>query len=211
MKLTKSLKVVLVGVMAATGLAIGGVAMTAGATSTTYYACLASAGTLSHVGTTKPTTAKCPPPNKIISWNSTGPAGRTGPQGPGTPQLSKAQIAQMQWWKDPARSTTYAVGAYPIAAAFDGTNIWVANYLGGSVSKIVVATGVVTTPVTGHGRPIAIIFDGTHLWAADHTSNSITELSTTGAVLHTITGFNVQLAWLSTGPRCGLPTPERTR
>ena len=68
MKLSKSLKVVLVGVMAATGLAIGGVAITAGATSTTYYACLASTGTLSHVGTTKPTTSVCKAPSKIISW-----------------------------------------------------------------------------------------------------------------------------------------------
>jgi Collagen triple helix repeat (20 copies) len=88
MKLTKSLKGVLVGVMAATGLTIGGMAITAGASSTAYYACLASAGTLSHVGTTKPATAQCHSPSKIISWNSQGAAGvpgsngATGPQGP---------------------------------------------------------------------------------------------------------------------------------
>ena len=103
-KLTKSLKVVLVGVVVATGLAIGGVAINAGATSTTYYACLASAGTLSHVGTTKPTTTVCKASSKIISWNSQGAAGLQGPagatgstgaQGPqGSPGYTNYDLAQ---------------------------------------------------------------------------------------------------------------------
>ena len=172
MKFTKSLKVILVGIMAGTGLAIGGVAITAAATSTTYYACLASAGTLSHVGTTKPSTTLCKSPSKIISWNSTGPAGPAGPQGPGSPQLSKAEIAQQQWWKDPARSATYTVGNGPVAAAFDGTNIWVTNLNDGTVSKVVVATGVVTTPLAGLSGPAGIVFDGTNLWVAESGNNS---------------------------------------
>jgi Phage Tail Collar Domain len=81
MRLTNSLKVVLVGGVVATGLAIGGVAINAGATSTTYYACLASAGTLSHVGTTKPSTTVCKSPSKVISWDSQGPVGPQGPAG----------------------------------------------------------------------------------------------------------------------------------
>lgn len=81
MKLGKSIKVVLVSVMAATGLTIGGMAITAGATSTIYYACLASAGTLSHVGTTKPSTAVCKSPSKVISWDSQGAVGPQGPAG----------------------------------------------------------------------------------------------------------------------------------
>ena len=104
MKLTKSLKVIVTAVMVAAGLAIGGVAINAGATSTTYYACLASAGTLSHVGTTKPSTTVCKSPSTVISWDSQGavglqgPAGATGPTGAqglqGAPGYTNYDLAQ---------------------------------------------------------------------------------------------------------------------
>lgn len=55
----------------------------ASGTNTVYYACLSSTGTLSHVGTTKPTTTICKTPSKVISWNSQGPTGPKGPAGPG--------------------------------------------------------------------------------------------------------------------------------
>ena len=85
MQLTQPLKVVLVGVVAATGLAVGGVTIDAGATSTTYFACLTTAGTLIHVETTKPSATACKSPSKIISWSSqgaVGPQGATGAAGP---------------------------------------------------------------------------------------------------------------------------------
>lgn len=55
----------------------------ASGTNTVYYACLSSTGTLSHVGTTKPTATVCKAPSKVISWNSQGPTGPKGPAGPG--------------------------------------------------------------------------------------------------------------------------------
>ena len=62
------------------GSATYGAVELAGATGTNivYYACLSSTGTLSHVGTTKPTTTICPAPSKVIFWNSQGPAGKNG-------------------------------------------------------------------------------------------------------------------------------------
>ena len=65
------------------GTATYGAVEMAGATGTTtvYYACLSSTGTLSHVGTTKPTTTICKTPSKVISWNSQGPAGPKGVPG----------------------------------------------------------------------------------------------------------------------------------
>jgi len=123
MKLDKPRKLVLLGILAATGLAVTSVTIEAGATGATtmYYACLAPAGTLSHVGTTKPTTTACKAPSKVISWNSVGPAGpagAVGPAGPGSPQLSKTEIATQQWWKDPARGADYTVGSIPLGLTF---------------------------------------------------------------------------------------------
>ena len=93
-------------------MSVAAVAVDAGATGTTntYCACLASTGTLSHVGTTKPSATECKSPSKVISWNSQGgigpqgpagatggqgPAGATGPQGPaGATGITGAQGTQ---------------------------------------------------------------------------------------------------------------------
>jgi len=64
---------IVIGALLAGGLAFG-VAASATTPSTTYYACLAG-GSLSKVGTVKPT---CTLPAKLISWNSTGPQGPPG-------------------------------------------------------------------------------------------------------------------------------------
>ncbi len=91
MKLTKSLKVVVVTAVASATIAVGAAAaMTAGASGsgTTYYACLGS-GKLKSVGTTAPT---CSGSATQISWNSAGPTGATGPQGvPGATNYDLAQ------------------------------------------------------------------------------------------------------------------------
>jgi YVTN family beta-propeller protein len=144
--------------------------------------------------------------NKVPTSNPTlwsvmaarGSIGAAGPQGPGTPQLSKANIAKLRWDQDPARGRTVNVGNSPTSDAFDGTNIWVSNFAAGTLSKIVVATGTMTTPTTGLSFPAGIAFDGTNLWVANAGTNSVTEVRPSdGAVLHTVTGFSdpVQVAF----------------
>lgn len=90
MKTAKALRFVVVAAIAVPALAVGGFAVNVAAsgTTTTYYACLSSTGTLSQVGTTKPTKAVCKAPSTVISWNSqgpTGPAGATGATGAAGP------------------------------------------------------------------------------------------------------------------------------
>jgi YVTN family beta-propeller protein len=139
--------------------------------------------------------------NKVPSSNPTywavlaakGATGATGPQGPGTPQLSKANIGKLRWDLDPARGGTVTVGNGPEYAAFDGTNIWVTNFTDGTLSKIVVATGAVSTPTTGLSQPVGIAFDGTNLWVANsgNNNNTVSEVRPSdGAVLNTVGGFN---------------------
>ena len=76
-----------------------------------------------------------------------------------------------------------AVGANPIALAFDGSSLWVANYVGNSVMKINPATGVVGTAITVGAYPTALAFDGSSIWVANYSGNSVQKINpTTGAV-----------------------------
>jgi YVTN family beta-propeller protein len=135
------------------------------------------------------------PSSNPTSWAVLAAKGATGPQGPGTPQLSKANIAKLRWDLDPARGRTVTVGNTPQYAAFDGTNIWVTNVGDNTLSKIVVATGAVSTPTTGLNEPGGIAFDGTNLWVADYGNNTVSEVRPSdGAVLHTVFGFNQPLS-----------------
>jgi len=74
----KSIRMAVAALAVAVAAAAGVVAVQAGAagTTTTYYACLTTTGTLNHVGTTAPTT--CATTSRVISWNSVGPRGLAG-------------------------------------------------------------------------------------------------------------------------------------
>jgi YVTN family beta-propeller protein len=131
------------------------------------------------------------PTSSPTFWSVMAARGATGAQGPGSPQLSKANIAKLRWDQDPARGQTVTVGSGPQLDAFDGTNIWVGNISAGTLSKIVAATGAVTTPTTGLNEPEGIAFDGTNLWVANFGNNTVSEVRPSdGAVLHTVAGFN---------------------
>jgi DNA-binding beta-propeller fold protein YncE len=76
---------------------------------------------------------------------------------------------------DPAtgqEQVSYNTGGGPRALAFDGTNMWAANYAEGTLAKIDRDTGtVVTYPVAAH--PVGIAFDGTNLWVSHYTTPGI--------------------------------------
>jgi hypothetical protein len=65
---------------------------------------------------------------------ATGPAGPTGLQGPAGPaggvSLIQSKAALLQWYRQ-----DFAVGSGPSGVAFDGANIWVANFGSNTVSK----------------------------------------------------------------------------
>src|SRR5207253_1011537 len=74
------------------------------------------------------------------SQGPSGPQGPVGPAGatgaPGGPSLNALKAAFKQWYRQ-----DFAVGSNPTAIAFDGVNIWVANYSSGTVTKLLAATG----------------------------------------------------------------------
>src|SRR5678816_1872200 len=50
------------------------------------------------------------------------------------------QIAALHWY-DANLTTTFRVGNGPLGMAFDGTNLWIANFNGDNVTKLQPSTG----------------------------------------------------------------------
>jgi hypothetical protein len=65
------------------------------------------------------------------------------------------------------RDPEIGVGIVPIALAFDGTNVWVANGGDNTVQKIPVLTGIPGPPITVGRFPAALVFDGSSIWVAN--------------------------------------------
>jgi hypothetical protein len=61
---------------------------------------------------------------------------------------------------------------------FDGSNIWVANHAGNSVTKLLASTGAVVRTYGLEGA-YAVAFDGTDIWVANEGDNSVTKISAT--------------------------------
>jgi YVTN family beta-propeller protein len=98
------------------------------------------------------------------------------------------QIATLRWDQVTGGAGPYAVGTNPRALAFDGTNIWVANYGDGTVQKVNPATGATGPPINVGTNPYALAFDGSSIWVANYGSNSVQKINpATGAAGSPIT------------------------
>ena len=81
---------------------------------------------------------------------------------------------------------TFTVGSNPIAVAYDGANVWVANINSKNVTKLRGSSGAVLGTFTVGTQPNALAFDGTNMWVANGGSNNVTKLlASTGATLGT--------------------------
>lgn len=58
------------------------------------------------------------------------------------------------------------VGKGPLALAFDGSSLWIANKEGKSLVRMDPATAQAAAPIGLAGEPLALIFDGRWLWVA---------------------------------------------
>ena len=75
---------------------------------------------------------------------------------------------------------TYSVGNGPVAIVARGGNVWTANSIDGTVSRIPVVGGGVITLAAGP-EPSQIIAAGRYLWVASHATGAITALAPTGS------------------------------
>jgi hypothetical protein len=103
-----------------------------------------------------------------------GPAGPTGPQGPAGPaggvSLIQSKAALLQWYRQ-----DFAVFSGPIGVAFDGANIWVANALSNTVSKLRASDGTSLGTFTVGSGPSGVAFDGANIWVANFGSNTVSK------------------------------------
>ncbi len=85
--------------------------------------------------------------------------------------------------------TAAVLGNNPIGIAFDGVNLWTANYgPPGSVSIISTALfSNVTTVSTGFTNPYGILYDGAHTWVTDQSAGKLFKLDASGTILQTVT------------------------
>ncbi|MFZ3265895.1 MAG: hypothetical protein WA172_17955 [Terriglobales bacterium] len=77
---------------------------------------------------------------------------------------------------------TFRTGSYPVGTAYDGANIWVANYgfdgASDTATVLNASTGqpVSFSPVVVGQGPRGLAFDGANIWVADSASNAVTKM-----------------------------------
>jgi DNA-binding beta-propeller fold protein YncE len=118
-----------------------------------------------------------------------GPAGQQGPPGPPTLNLKQLKLALQQFYRQ-----DFSVGLEPVAAAFDGTHMWVANWGSGypppqnSLTELNASDGSFVRTVTVGNNPYGICFDGSNIWTANNGDGTVSEVrASDGTTLATIT------------------------
>jgi len=112
----------------------------------------------------------------------TGATGITGPAGPNT-----QAIATLRWYAA-NQTTSFDVGVNPMAVAFDGACIWVANLSSNSVTKLRASDGTILGTYVVGTQPRALAFDGANMWVANYASGNVMKLrASDGTILGTYT------------------------
>ncbi|CAN5449864.1 hypothetical protein BH10ACI3_BH10ACI3_26500 [soil metagenome] len=86
-------------------------------------------------------------------------------------------------WDLLASPKTFVVGTQPESVAFDGVNIWVANFLSNNVTKLRASDGVLQGTFVFGSNPWAVAFDGANIWVANDGSNNVTKLRASDGAL----------------------------
>ena len=108
------------------------------------------------------------------------------------------QAALLQWYPK-----TITVGSSPFGVAFDGTNAWVTNFSGGTVSVINAATGQLATglpnnPINVGNDPDGIAFDGTNMWVTNWGNGTVSVINAATGQL--ATGITTNPIHVGSGP-----------
>lgn len=91
---------------------------------------------------------------------------------PSVAQTNSSLLGSLRWdVLKPQASFNTGGGSLPIPIAFDGTNVWIGNSGGSSVSKFRVSDGAFQQTFGIFGsNPLGIAFDGTNVWVTSTTS-----------------------------------------
>src|SRR5579864_9150499 len=89
-------------------------------------------------------------------------AGTPGSQPPsnGAPPANPLKLALLKWYPANQAPTKFDAGKEPVGLAFDGANIWAADYGGGSVTKLRANDGAKLGTFEVGANPVGVTFDG---------------------------------------------------
>src|SRR5580704_9274295 len=88
------------------------------------------------------------------------------PPGSGAPPVNPLQVALLRWYRANT-TTTLKVGSQPYGVAFDGANIWTANFGDGTITKLRANDGEVLGNFNVGGAPYGVTFDGANIWVSN--------------------------------------------
>src|SRR5579863_8737980 len=104
-----------------------------------------------------------------------------------TQPVNPLRVALLRWYR--ANTTTrFKVGSQPYGVAFDGANIWTANFGDGTVTKLRANDGEVLGTFKVGGVPYGVTFDGANVWVSNLVGTVSKLRASDGKVLGT---FNV--------------------
>ena len=85
---------------------------------------------------------------------------------------------------------TKSAGVNPYGIAFDGTNIWTANFGPPARCRSLRRKRLIPyhgTTVTGFMQPYGILYDGVHIWVTDNSAGTLLKLDAVGNIVQTVT------------------------
>jgi outer membrane lipoprotein-sorting protein len=88
------------------------------------------------------------------------------------------RAALMQWYPQ-----TYPAGTNPAAIAFDGSNLWITNYISNVVTKLRANDGVIVGSYPTGAWSLGIAFDGANIWVVNSNTNTVTKLQASDGTL----------------------------
>ena len=102
------------------------------------------------------------------------------------PRRTPEQIALLRWYPAIQTGATFTAGESPFDLAFDGVNLWVSNFVAGSVSKIRASDGTIVGTFSVGYHPSGIAFDGQNIWVGDGPASNLYQVrASDGAVIGT--------------------------
>src|SRR5579863_8006461 len=109
------------------------------------------------------------------------------PTGSGAPPLSNPlKVALLKWYNANTVPTEFPAGPNPVGVAFDGANIWIANYGASTVTKVRANDGAALGAFATGNAPAGVTFDGASVWVTNSADNTVSKVrASDGKVLGT--------------------------
>jgi DNA-binding beta-propeller fold protein YncE len=104
----------------------------------------------------------------------------------------------LPYWYRASETARYSVGKGPMGLAFDGANLWSANYGDGTVTKLRAKDGRVLGTFAVGRSPAGVTFDGANIWVSNSADSTVTKLrASDGRALGTFTVPGVLPWWMA--------------